>query len=152
MEVGEPDPRVGQSVQVRGADLATEGADIGEPEVVCHDQQEVGPCHGEASCQVFLPMGTFRPPSIRYRPAEANRLGGMIGLTRVEDVLTIELQRPERRNALNSQLVEELRESVEKAAGEDVRATAFISRPLGEALPLESSAGKQVLQIQAQRG
>jgi enoyl-CoA hydratase len=45
----------------------------------------------------------------------------MIGLTRVEDVLTIELQRPERRNALNSQLVEELRESVEKAAGEDVR-------------------------------
>src|SRR6202161_2012222 len=46
----------------------------------------------------------------------------MIGLTRVEDVLTIELQRPERRNALNSQLVEELREAVEKAAGEDVRA------------------------------
>ena len=45
----------------------------------------------------------------------------MIGLTRVEDVLTIELQRPERRNALNSQLVEELREAVEKAAGEDVR-------------------------------
>jgi enoyl-CoA hydratase len=37
-------------------------------------------------------------------------------------VLTIELQRPERRNALNSQLVEELREAVEKAAGEDVRA------------------------------
>ena len=45
----------------------------------------------------------------------------MIGVTRVEDVLTIELQRPERRNALNSELVEELRESVEKAAGEDVR-------------------------------
>src|SRR5258708_23024607 len=45
----------------------------------------------------------------------------MIGLTRVEDVLTIELQRPERRNALNSQLVEELRQAVEKAAGEDVR-------------------------------
>ncbi len=39
----------------------------------------------------------------------------MIGVTRVEDVLTIELQRPERRNALNSQLVEELREAVEKA-------------------------------------
>src|ERR1700733_12884956 len=45
----------------------------------------------------------------------------MIGLTRVEDVLTIELERPERRNALNSQLVEELRQAVEKAAGEDVR-------------------------------
>ena len=37
-------------------------------------------------------------------------------------MLTIELQRPERRNALNSQLVEELREAVEKAAGENVRA------------------------------
>ena len=49
------------------------------------------------------------------------RLAGMIGVTRVEDVLTIELQCPERRNALNSQLVEELREAVEKAAGEDVR-------------------------------
>jgi len=41
----------------------------------------------------------------------------MIGVTRVEDVLTIELQRPERRNALNSELVEGLREAVEKAAG-----------------------------------
>src|ERR1700728_5369403 len=49
----------------------------------------------------------------------------MIGLTRVEDVLTIELQRPERRNALNSQLVEELREAVEKAAGENVRAVVL---------------------------
>lgn len=45
----------------------------------------------------------------------------MIGVTRVEDVLTIELQRPQQRNALNSQLVEELREAVEKAAGGDVR-------------------------------
>lgn len=36
--------------------------------------------------------------------------------------MTIELQRPERRNALNSQLVEELRETVEKAPGESVRA------------------------------
>jgi enoyl-CoA hydratase len=45
----------------------------------------------------------------------------MIGVTRVEDVMTIELQRPERRNALNSELVEELREAVEKAAGDDVR-------------------------------
>jgi enoyl-CoA hydratase len=45
----------------------------------------------------------------------------MIGVTRVEDVLTIELQCPERRNALNSQLVEELREAVEKAAAESVR-------------------------------
>jgi enoyl-CoA hydratase len=55
----------------------------------------------------------------------------MIGLTRVEDVLTIELQRPERRNALNSQLVEELRESVEKAAGEDVRVVVLTGQGTG---------------------
>ncbi len=46
----------------------------------------------------------------------------MIGVTRDEAVMTIEMQRAERRNALNSQLVDELREAVEKAAGEDVRA------------------------------
>jgi len=46
----------------------------------------------------------------------------MIGVSHDDHVMTIELQRPERRNALNSQLVEELREAVEKAAGEDVRA------------------------------
>jgi enoyl-CoA hydratase len=46
----------------------------------------------------------------------------MIGVTRVGNVTTIELQRPERRNALNSQLVEELREAVVKATAEDVRA------------------------------
>lgn len=46
----------------------------------------------------------------------------MIGVTRVEAVTTIELQRPERRNALNSRLVEELREAVEKATAENVRA------------------------------
>ena len=47
----------------------------------------------------------------------------MIGVTQAEAVLTIELQRPERRNALNSQLVEELREAVEKASeGDGIRA------------------------------
>lgn len=46
----------------------------------------------------------------------------MIGVTRDEAVTTIELQRPERRNALNSQLVTELREAVLDAAGHDVRA------------------------------
>jgi enoyl-CoA hydratase len=40
----------------------------------------------------------------------------MIGITQVEGVMTIELQRPERRNALNSQLVEEVREAFLKAA------------------------------------
>jgi enoyl-CoA hydratase len=46
----------------------------------------------------------------------------MIGATRDGDVLTLELQRPERRNALNSELVDSLRETVHKAAVEDVRA------------------------------
>ena len=45
----------------------------------------------------------------------------MIGVERVGDVTTIELQRPERRNALNSELVDSLREAVETAAAEDVR-------------------------------
>ncbi|BBZ21891.1 enoyl-CoA hydratase [Mycolicibacter hiberniae] len=46
----------------------------------------------------------------------------MIGVTRDEAVTTIELQRPERRNALNSQLVTELREAIVDAADHDVRA------------------------------
>jgi enoyl-CoA hydratase len=46
----------------------------------------------------------------------------MIGASRDGDVLTLEMQRPERRNALNSELVDGLREAIEKAAGEDVRA------------------------------
>ncbi len=46
----------------------------------------------------------------------------MIGIERVGDVTTIELQRPERRNALNSELVDTLRDAVEKAADDDVRA------------------------------
>ena len=46
----------------------------------------------------------------------------MIGVTRDGHVTTLEMQRPERRNALNSELVDGLREAVEKAAAEDVRA------------------------------
>lgn len=46
----------------------------------------------------------------------------MIGVTRDGHVLTIEMQRAERRNALNSELVDGLRETIEKAASEDVRA------------------------------
>jgi enoyl-CoA hydratase len=45
----------------------------------------------------------------------------MIGVTRDGAVLTLELQRPERRNALNSELVDGLRDAIEKAATEDVR-------------------------------
>ena len=46
----------------------------------------------------------------------------MIGITQVEAVMTIELQRPERRNALNSQLVDELREAVLKSGDGSARA------------------------------
>ena len=46
----------------------------------------------------------------------------MIGVTRNGHVTTLEMQRPERRNALNCELVDGLREAIEKAATEDVRA------------------------------
>lgn len=49
----------------------------------------------------------------------------MIGITQTEAVMTIELQRPERRNALNSQLVEELREALEKASNGSTRAVVL---------------------------
>jgi hypothetical protein len=65
MEVGQPDSGVGQPVQIGRVDLTAEGADIGEPEVVCHDHEEIGLCHGDASCQFHWPNGTFRPLPIR---------------------------------------------------------------------------------------
>ena len=46
----------------------------------------------------------------------------MIGMTREGNVLTLEMQRPERRNALNGELLDALREAVEKAADQGVRA------------------------------
>lgn len=46
----------------------------------------------------------------------------MIGVTRDGDVMTLEMQRADRRNALNGALVDGLREAVEKAAADDVRA------------------------------
>lgn len=45
----------------------------------------------------------------------------MIGVTQIGSVVTLELQRPERRNALNSQLVEELRETFEKVTAQGAR-------------------------------
>jgi enoyl-CoA hydratase len=45
----------------------------------------------------------------------------LIGVTRNEAVTTIELQHADRRNALNSQLVDELREAVREAADQNVR-------------------------------
>ena len=52
MKIGEPDPRVGEPVQIGRIDLAAEGTDIGKSEIVRHDHQEVRPLHAEASCQV----------------------------------------------------------------------------------------------------
>ncbi len=46
----------------------------------------------------------------------------MIGVTRVDNVTTIELQRPERRNALNSELAKGLRKAIDQAVADDVRA------------------------------
>jgi enoyl-CoA hydratase len=46
----------------------------------------------------------------------------MIEATREGHVLTLEMQRPERRNALNAELVDGLREAIEKAAADEVRA------------------------------
>jgi enoyl-CoA hydratase len=52
----------------------------------------------------------------------------MIGVTRDGHVTTLELQREERRNALNTELVEGLREAIEKAAAEDVRAIVLTAQ------------------------
>ena len=46
----------------------------------------------------------------------------MIGVTRDGHVMTLEMQRADRRNALNGALVDGLREAIEKAAADDVRA------------------------------
>ncbi len=46
----------------------------------------------------------------------------MIGIERAGAVTTIELQRPERRNALNSALGDALREAIQEAAADEVRA------------------------------
>jgi len=46
----------------------------------------------------------------------------MIGTTRNGHVMTLEMQREDRRNALNCELVDSLREAIEKAAADDVRA------------------------------
>lgn len=46
----------------------------------------------------------------------------MIGVTRDGNVLTLEMQRPERRNALNAALVDSVREEIEKASPADTRA------------------------------
>lgn len=52
----------------------------------------------------------------------------MIGVTRDGNVLTLELRRPQRRNALNCELVDGLREAVEHAAEQDVRAIVLTAQ------------------------
>lgn len=49
----------------------------------------------------------------------------LIGTSRVGDVITIELQRPHRRNALNTELADALREAVDKAVAEHARAVVI---------------------------
>lgn len=46
----------------------------------------------------------------------------MIGLERDGGVLTVRIQRPERRNALNAAVIDELRATFEGAAAEGVKA------------------------------
>jgi enoyl-CoA hydratase len=46
----------------------------------------------------------------------------MIGVTREGNVLTLELQRPERRNALNTELADRLREAIEAVDVDEIRA------------------------------
>ena len=46
----------------------------------------------------------------------------MIGIIRDADVVTIQLQRPERRNALNEEMLDLLRDGVEDAADDGARA------------------------------
>jgi enoyl-CoA hydratase len=46
----------------------------------------------------------------------------MIGVIREGDVTTVEMQRPDRRNALNTELVEGLRAAIEQAGADDIRA------------------------------
>ena len=55
----------------------------------------------------------------------------MIGVFRDGNVLTLELQRPERRNALNCELVDGLREAIEHAAEQDVRAIVLTGAGTG---------------------
>ncbi|CAN5268971.1 enoyl-CoA hydratase [soil metagenome] len=49
----------------------------------------------------------------------------MIGITRDGPVTTLELQRPERRNALNTDLVDSLREAIEAINPDEVRAVVL---------------------------
>jgi len=52
----------------------------------------------------------------------------MIGISRDGDVVTVELQREERRNALTTQLCVEIREAVERAVDEDARVVVITGR------------------------
>ena len=68
----------------------------------------------------------------------------MIGVTRDGHVMTLELQRPERRNALNNDIVDGLREAIEKAATEDVRAIVLTGQGHVFSSGADLSAGQGV--------
>src|ERR1700741_277665 len=76
MEIGKPDPPVGQPIQVGRIDLAAERADIGKPEVVRHDHQKVGPLHAEASCQVRR-----RDETLEVHTEGGNRMLAQFGMS-----------------------------------------------------------------------
>ena len=63
-----------------------------------------------------------RLPGARSVVDTPDKVAHMIGVSCDDNVTTLELQRPERRNALNSELVDSLRTAVEKAAADGVRA------------------------------
>jgi len=52
----------------------------------------------------------------------------MIGVSRDGDVLTVELQRPERRNALNVEVIDALRRTFENAAADGVRVAVLTAQ------------------------
>lgn len=68
----------------------------------------------------------------------------MIGMTREGNVLTLEMQRPERRNALNGELLDALREAVEKAADQGVRAIVLTGQGHVFSSGADLSGGKGV--------
>src|ERR1700738_5294712 len=87
---------------------------------------DIGTCSGSLSQLRKEPSSSTASRNssvvIRLTAMRLYTLAPMIGITHAQGVMTIELQRPERRNALNSQLVEELREAFLKAGDGTVRA------------------------------
>ncbi|PRC50780.1 enoyl-CoA hydratase, partial [Mycobacterium sp. ITM-2017-0098] len=58
--------------------------------------------------------------------------------------MTLEMQRPERRNALNNELVDGLRDAIDKAVAEDVRAIVLTGQVRSRAEHVALSGGQGV--------